>query len=121
MKLEIDTNDRAKLQQLEAELSKALAVVRFAINGQIQSRADESSAEAENEGSDSDTTLTQLTEVIKNLPSRFTSAAVRTAAGNLTRSAVNAGLMRIEQRGIIRTVQRGVGRRPATFEKVAQT
>ena len=114
MKIEIDTDDPKKLRQLEAELSKALSIVRFALNGQIQQRGGH---QGDSENGDNETDRI-LEEVVASLPAHFTSSNVRdSVAGRLTRAAVNSGLSRLAQRKAIKTIQPGLGRRPATFEK----
>jgi hypothetical protein len=115
MKIEIDVNDTAHLRTLEAELIKWLGMVRYALNGTNETQRSGSAAPSSEDVNESDR---RIAEVLRTVSDRFTSATVRQAIGDsLTRAAVNAALMRAEQRGEIHTVQRGMGRRPATFQK----
>jgi hypothetical protein len=117
MKIEIDVNDTAGLKALETELAKWLGMVRFALSGTATPQPVALRTIILEDVNESDK---RVAEVVKKAEGRFTSAFVRDQIGDsLTRAAVNAALVRAEQHGQIRTVQRGMGRRPATFEKVA--
>lgn len=112
MKIEIDTNDRTTLLQLEQELSRALSVVQFALGKQPQSTVSTVSPKQENES------VLAVKAAIDRLPKQFNTSSVLGIATTVDRAAVKYSLSRLEETGVIRTVQKGQGRRPTVFEKI---
>lgn len=125
MKLEIDLSDRNQLLRLRGELQRYLGIVEFALSdataikpaGTLPLPMTFTNGENGSNGTDS-----KVRKIIEILPKRFTSTDIYVRYGDDSkekRGAIKASIKRAEDEGVIRVQQRGQGRRPTKYEKVA--
>jgi hypothetical protein len=132
MKIEIDTENMASLERLEAELESALAGVRAVIqrvkrNG-IGIQAGSGPADAARPTAPRPRAIRQavapqaVRDAISALPERFSSRGLREGAERIRphigRAIISRVIEQEVQAGRLELVQRAQGRRPAQYRKV---
>jgi hypothetical protein len=125
MKFEIDLSDRSQLVKAKDELARFLTIVEFALtqqNGHNRTvNGQEPLALIEARTSQVRDAYKPIMEIVKGLPNSFTTSDVIIALGDNGkeyRAVAKGAIADAVQRGIIRLVEVGKGRRPSKFSKV---
>jgi hypothetical protein len=119
MKLEIDLNNKAELKRQQAELTRYLEIIDFALSKENPLKLGEGMGEPALSSKNGSAGISEVLAKIESLPQAFLSTDLYALTDTfISRGVVKSALSDQIGKGKIKETQKGIGRRPTKFQKI---
>jgi hypothetical protein len=120
VKLEIDLNNKAELKRQQAELTRYLEIIEFALSKENHSKTGNGTGELGlADQVDSRAGISEVLVKLETLPRTFLSTDLYALTDTfISRGVAKAALNEQIEKGKLKEIQKGIGRRPTKFQKL---